>query len=325
MAFVPRPAFPCILGFSALVLLSGCVGRSAFDEINATEPIGTTFSNSLFKNYAYLAKSFGTSEAPAGQAFDAESDISLTGADNTISGLANAYAQKALAAGKGDDVLPEPAPDGDADAENVRLELLRDLDDGRDKAPEEAARAQADYDCWVMNRRVPSLAAATRTCRRSVTASLVKLEHVLNPAQATASTAEAPAPAPTAPLAAEPVPAPAPAPAPAPVQAPVQAPTVAAPASGTQFTVSFAAHSTALSAEDLAVINQAIDAARVGHQPRIRVIGHSDTGENSRALALKRARVVEAALVQSGARAEAISVASDRDAKDRGAVISLEQ
>lgn len=319
MAFVPRPAFRRILGISALVLLSGCVGRSAFDEINATEPIGTTFSNSLFKNYGYLAKSFGTSEAPPGQAFDADSDISLTGADNTISGLANAYAQKALAAGRGDDVLPEPAPDGDADAENVRLELLRDLDDGRDKAPEESARAQADYDCWVMNRRVPSLGAAARACRRSVTASLGKLEHVLNPQ--TASTAEAPSPPP----ASAPIPAPAAAPAPTLTSAPVPPPTVAAPASGTQFTVSFAAHSATLSSEGMAVIGQVIDAARVGHQARIRVIGHSDTGENSRALALKRAKVVEAALVQDGARADAISVTSDRDAKDRGAVISLEQ
>jgi len=63
----------------------------------------------------------------------------------------------------------------------------------------------------------------------------------------------------------------------------------------------------------------------LGHLcPSVRFLGHSDMDENSRALALKRAKAVELALVESGARSDAISIASDREAKDRGAVISLE-
>src|SRR5579862_9378566 len=143
-SYFSAPTLVRVAGLAAALGLSGCIGDSSFDELNSMQPIGTAFSAALFKDYSYLAKSFGTQAAPAGQAFDSEGAISLTGADNTISGLANAYAQKGLAAGRGEDVLPEPAPDADADAENVRLELLRDLDDGRDKAPEDAARAQAD-------------------------------------------------------------------------------------------------------------------------------------------------------------------------------------
>jgi OOP family OmpA-OmpF porin len=303
-----------VLGVSAGLLLTGCVGNSAFDEINATEPVGSAFSAALFRDYAHLAKSFGTQEAPPGQAFDSEGAISLTGSDNSISGLANAYAQKALTAGRGDDVLPEPAPDGDADAENVRLELLRDLDDGRDKAPDEAARAQADFDCWIMNRRVGSLTSAGRTCRRSLTVSLAKLEHLLNPASTPAPVSEGSAPSSPPP--------------------PPPAPTVAQPV---QFTITFGLRSATLSADAMATINQAISAARMGRQSHISVIGHTDTDENSEPLSLRRAKAVEAALVGQGARAEAITVTGAgkddlavqtadhvKEPRNRRVVISLE-
>lgn len=289
-----RPRIAALIGLCAAFSLSGCIGNSVFDDLNAAQPIGSPFQEALFKNYAFLARSFGTTSAPSGQAFDAEGAISLTGADNTVSGLADAYALKALAVAKGDeDVLPEPAPDGDVDAENVRLELLRDLSDGRDKAPEDAARAQADYDCWVMNRRVPSLSAASTACRRSLTASLAKLEHGNNPT---------PAPAPTA----------------APALAPVAQPVT--------FTVSFAPRSAKLTSDQLSVISQAIDAARQGRQSHISVVGHSDAKEDSAALSLKRADAVEKALVAQGARADAITASSagkDEAPRDRVVVISL--
>jgi OOP family OmpA-OmpF porin len=287
-----RPRIAAFLGLCAAVSLSGCIGNSVFDDLNAAQPVGSPFSEALFKNYAFLARSFGTQSSPSGQAFDAEGAVSLTGADNTVSGLADAYAQKALTIAKGDeDVLPEPAPDGDVDAENVRLELLRDLADGREKAPEDAARAQADFDCWVMNRRVDSLAAASQACRRSLTASLSKLEHGSNPAPAP-SAAPAPAPMPSAPV---------------------------------TFTVTFGSRSAKLEAEQLAVVSQAIDAARQGRQSHITVVGHADAGETGQ-LSLRRADAVEKALVSQGARADAISVSAagkDEEPHSRVVVISL--
>lgn len=284
---------------AAALALTGCIGNSVYDDLNSTQPVGSVFAVALFKDYSYLARSFGTQSEPPGEAFDAEGAISLTDTDNSVSGLANAYGQKALLAAKGEEVLPEPAPDGDADAENVRLELLRDLDDGRDKAPEDAARAQADYDCWVMNRRVDSLASAAASCRRSVTRSLVRLERELNPTP-TAAPTEAPVAPPPAPVAA------------------------AQPA---EFTVTFAARSAAIAPEALATISQAIAAARSGRQGHITVVGHSDSAENSQKLALRRAEAVKNALVLQGARAEAVEAkAAGKDetaSADRNAVITL--
>jgi len=291
-----RPRFAAFLGICAAFALSGCIGNSVFDDLNAAQPVGSPFSEALFKDYSFLARSFGTQSAPSGQAFDSEGAISLTGADNTVSGVADGYALKALQVAKGDeDVLPEAAPDGDTDAENVRLELLRDLSDGREKAPEEAARAQADYDCWVMNRRVPSLAAAAQACRRSVTTSLAKLEHALNP------TASAP-------------------------QAPVSAPQPVAAATPAQFSVSFAAGSAKISADQLSIVSQAIAAARNGRQSHISVVGHLDSDENSKDLAQRRAKAVEKALIDQGARADAITATGagkDEEPRNRVVVISL--
>ena len=288
-----RPRIAALLGLCAAISLSGCIGNSVFDDLNAAQPVGSPFSEALFKNYAFLARSFGTQSSPSGQAFDAEGAVSLTGADNTVSGLADAYALKALTIAKGDEeVLPEPAPDGDVDAENVRLELLRDLADGREKAPEDAARAQADFDCWVMNRRVDSLAAASQACRRSLTASLAKLEHGSNPAPAASAAPPAPPP-------------------------------VAQPVS---FTVTFASHSAKLTSDQLSVVSQAIDAARQGRQSHITVVGHSEAAEGGQPLSLKRADAVEKALVAQGARADAISVSGagkDEEPHSRVVVISL--
>lgn len=286
-----RPRFAALLGLCAAFSLAGCIGNSVFDDLNAAQPVGSPFSEALFKNYAFLARSFGTQSSPSGQAFDAAGAISITGADNTVSGLADAYALKAITIAKGDEeVLPEPAPDGDVDAENVRLELLRDLADGREKAPEDAARAQADYDCWVMNRRVPGLGGAAQACRRSLTASLAKLEHGANPASA-----------------------------------PTAAPTPAPIAQAVTFTVAFESRSAKLSPDQLSVVSEAISAARQGRQSHIAVVGHSDPAEAG-GLALKRADAVQKAMVAQGARADAISVSGagkDEGPHDRVAVISL--
>jgi OOP family OmpA-OmpF porin len=203
--------------------------------------------------------------------------MSLTGTSSDVSDLAQAYTSKALSAAKGNDVLPEPAPEGDADAESLRLRLLRGLEDGRAKAPDDAARAQADFDCWIMNGRTDGQRAAADACKRSFDASITRLERDLNPA-------------------------PAPAPAPAPVAS-------AAPAA--DYTVYFDWDSWTLTAEDLTTISAAIDAARRGQQSRIVVVGHTDTSGSpgyNQALSVRRANVVKDVLVQMGARPESIQV-----------------
>ncbi len=330
-----RSVFTRLLGVSAVLIVSGCVGNSAFDDLDAMQPTGSSFSIALFKNYSHLAKSFGTQSEPSGQAFDSAGTISLTGTDNTVSGLADAYARKALAAGRGDEVLPETAPDGDTDAENARIELLGELDEGRDKVPEDAARAQAAYDCWIMNKRVDTLAAASQSCRSAAVGALARLKHELNqpaPASAPEATDQGPsaAPQPASEGAAQ-----------SPSVAPQASPEATARSTSTvpqsaQFTVYFDFRSAALSAEQLAMISQTIAAARTGRQTHITVVGHTDAAENSRTLSLRRANAVEAALVRLGARPDAITVSgvgkddpavqtgdTGKEPKNRRVVISL--
>jgi hypothetical protein len=103
-------------------------------------------------------------------------------------------------------------------AEAARLELLRDLDQGRDKTPERAARAQADFDCWMMNARSDELVHAAQQCRRSFSQSIAVLERDL-----AAATAPPPAPPPAAAGTTPPPPAPETSPAqPTPEIAPAQ-------------------------------------------------------------------------------------------------------
>jgi OOP family OmpA-OmpF porin len=219
--------------------------------------------------------------------------------NSDVADLASAYAQKALDAAQGQEVLPEPAPEGDADAATMRDRLLKSLEDGRGKFPADAARAQAQFDCWVMNARVDSLRGASAQCRRGLDAALSQLEHELNPTP--------PAP---------------PAPPPA-----------------TDYQVYFDLNSWDLKAEQLTTLQQAIATARAGGQSRITIVGHTDTsgsaGYNQR-LSVKRANVVEETLVDMGARREAISVSgvgeSDlavqtgdgvKEPKNRRAVVTL--
>ncbi len=309
MAFasVPRSfVLSAALAVFGALALAGCAGNSIFDDLDAAQPTGSAFAQALFKNYAYLARSFGTTSEPSSQAFDAEGAMSLSGTDATVETLAVTFAQKALTAAKGEEVLPEPAPDGDADAEAMRLRLLRGLDQGREKAPDDAARAQADYDCWILNGRVDSQHNASVACRRSLDGTLAQLERDLNPA-----------PPPPPPMAATPAPA----------------------AQAADYTVYFDFDSWSLTAEDLTTITQAIAAARAGGQSRITIVGHTDTSgsaEYNQKLSERRAGVVKDTMVQMGARPESIQVSgvgkSDlavqtadgvREPKNRRAVITL--
>ncbi len=282
--------------------LSACAGSGVFEDLDQAQPTGSAFSQALFKDYSALARSFGSVGATSGSSFDSDSSMSLSGADNDVADLATAFAQKALDAAKGSDVLPEPAADGDNDAEAARIRLLKSLEDGREKFPVDAARAQAEYDCWVMNARVDSQKSAAAQCRRAFDGVVMQLEHDLNPA-------------PVAPI--------------APVQAGPSA----------NYQVYFDFNSWNLTAENLTILQQAIATARAGGQSHITIVGHTDTsgsaGYNQR-LSEKRANVVVEALVDMGARREAIQASgvgeSDlavqtgdgvKEPKNRRAVINL--
>jgi hypothetical protein len=169
----------------AALAASGCVGTTALGTLEQVHPIGDPFSQELYKNYAFLARSFGDVGTPtSGSPFDVGDSIHLGSMSLRVADVANAFAEKAITAAQGDEVLPEPPPNDTAQAEAIRLRLLRALDQGRDKAPAHAARAQADYDCWVLDNRANSLRKAAQQCRRSLDTSLAMLESDLAAAPA---------------------------------------------------------------------------------------------------------------------------------------------
>jgi OOP family OmpA-OmpF porin len=302
MTLAPRFASRALV-LAAALALSACAGNGLFDDLDQAQPVGGPFAQALFKDYSYLARSFGDVDTSASSSFDAEqSDSQGSGeGDLEVSDLANLYAQKALDAAKGNQVAPESPPDGDNDASAQHDRLLKDLEAGSDKFPEDAARAQVEYDCWILNRRVPSMHDAAQQCRAGLDSALGRLEQELNPA---------------------PVLPPAP---------------VAAPAAN--FQVYFDLNSWNLSAEQLTVLQQAIAAARAGQQAHITIVGHTDTSGSTawnQRLSEKRANVVEEALVDLGARRDAIQASgvgeSDlqvqtpdgvKEPKNRRAVITL--
>ncbi|MBI3675614.1 MAG: OmpA family protein [Proteobacteria bacterium] len=309
MASAPRPSHGFRLAHGLLIAvaltLSACASQSSFTELDATQPTGSDFNQALFKNYRYLAHSYGKDVGGgSGTAFDAGGTVSLNDVDADVTNIAEAFASKAVLAAQGENVLPEPAPEGDEATDKLRTRLLTALEPGRDKAPALAARAQADYDCWVLNAQVAAQAAASAQCKRSFDGSLAQLERAANP------------------------------PPPPPVTQTTT--TTAAPA---DFTVYFDFDSWTLSAEALTILTQAIDTARAGGQSHINIVGHADTSgtaDYNQRLSERRANVVKEVLVQMGARPEAVTVygtgESDlavqtadgvREPKNRRAVVTL--
>ncbi|HVV65839.1 MAG TPA: hypothetical protein VHC42_10240 [Rhizomicrobium sp.] len=176
-----RLAAGAVLAATA-ALATGCVNETALDELAEARPAGSAFSQALFQDYKALAHSFGTVGAAAGVAFDRGGSIEMTRMDSTVGALANAYAEKALLAARGSMVEPEPGVD--VPTHKMRDRLVRALERGKDAFPADAARAQADYDCWMMNAPVAQMKSASEKCRASLDGSLAALEAEAKPAAA---------------------------------------------------------------------------------------------------------------------------------------------
>lgn len=189
--------FLAIMAGTAGLLLAGCVNFSALDDLKqASPPTGSPFDQALFQDYAFLARSFGDVGQASYTAFDRDGSLSLNNSDNDVAALANAYASKALLLTRGE--LAEVEPSNDLQSHALRDRLVRALDPGRDVFARDAARAQADYDCWMMNQTVPSQGPAAAACRAALDVSLPRLEaevHAIPQKPAAAATPAASGPA----------------------------------------------------------------------------------------------------------------------------------
>ena len=289
-----------LLGVSLLV--AGCAGN---EDVTAS---GSPFSQALFKNYTDLSTQAASAPAPESQDTGFFSDLVgiFSGGENPASAVADAFHAKADDAAKGNEPAPEPAP-ADPIAQGMRARLVGAIARGKDQFPDQAARAQADYDCWVLDSGASNLATQAQDCRAALNDSLRALEVAMRPP-----------PPPPPPMTVAPAPA---------------------PVAPTDYTAYFNFDSWTLTAEDLAVITNAINTARAGGQSRITVVGHTDTSGSAaynQRLSVRRANVVVEAMVDMGARREAIQASGVgktdlavptpdgvKEAKNRRSVITL--
>ena len=297
------------------VSLAGC---SLFDDSSddTGQGAGTPFTQALNKDYTDLSSQASALPAEPGAEssfWDSLNPFADTPASSSDL-LAKAFSSKADLAAAGTEPEPEAAPDQMTGA--LRARLVRAVATGKDQFPEQAARAQSDYDCWVLYSTVPSAGAAAKACKTSLDTSLVRLE-----------------------TAAHPAPPPPVAPAPAPASNPLPPPP---PAAGqtSEFTVYFDFDSWTLKAEQLKVLTDVINTARTGGQANINIVGHTDTSgpaDYNQKLSVKRANVVVEALVDMGARRAALHASGVgetdlavqtgdgvKEAKNRRTVISLQ-
>jgi outer membrane protein OmpA-like peptidoglycan-associated protein len=277
---------------TALAMLGGAtLALSACSTLfgGEDEPLplsGSPFSQGLATAYTNLAEqAAGLPDADADEGFFSPLTGLFDFSDSPAEMLQRAFTAKAELAASGEEPAPEAAPD--ATIQPIYARLVAGVNAGKARFAEEAARAQSDYDCWILFSMVPSAAPNAAACKSQLDQSLPRLETVLRPA---------------------PPPMPAPAPAPAPVaQAPIPAP---APAQSNDFTVYFDFDSWTLTAENLTVLTNVINSARSGGQSRINVVGHTDTSgsaDYNQRLSLRRANVAVEALVNMGARRAAIT------------------
>jgi len=196
-----------LVGLAAGLVLSGCVNFSSLDDLETAPPPADPFSLALFQDYAFIARSFGQVGQASYTSFDQEGSIPLTETDLSLAALANTFAHKALALTKGE--LVDPEPSRDVNTHELRDRLVRALNPGRDSFPRDAARAQADWDCWRLNERSSTQTAAAAQCHRSFDVTLPRLEaevaaqaKAAEAAQAAAKAAAAPGPSASQPEAA---------------------------------------------------------------------------------------------------------------------------
>ncbi len=172
-----------------VLALAGCVNFSALDNLDTVTPPSDPFEAALFKNFSFLAHSFG----PVGQAqygaFDQPASRSISRTDDDLADLANAYADKALKLSREEVVDPEPSLD--IKTHEQRDRLARALSTGREAFPRDAARAQADWDCWHLNATVESQRSAAEVCRKSFDVTLPRLEAEVAPVVAAKAKADA--------------------------------------------------------------------------------------------------------------------------------------
>ncbi len=245
-----------VLGGIALSALVGCTGP--LETLRQTRPgAGDGFSQALADGYF----AFADSEAQQYDWIDSRH-----------------FAQKGLAASKGEAVVPEEPQEWDADAipsqdpAAARARLMAALDaGGRTRNPNTAARAQVNYDCWLEQLEEGWQTDHIAACHDRFEKALAALEGGR------------------------------------PAAMPVAAP---APAANTdRYQVYFDFASAELTPVALDIVEEVANAAVTAKATKVVILGHADrsgSAETNLALSAKRAGAVKRALVRFGLGAERV-------------------
>lgn len=240
----------------AAFALSACTME--YDRALDATPSGSAFDNHLYKEYIDLA---GDESG--------ESDY----------GNADVFATRAIAAAAGNSGSPEELasrdlPEGtEGDLQVARATLVGAFaKSAKEKIPDQAARAQAMYECWMEEQEENIQPDDIAACRAAFEEALVQIADALNPPRMAAAPEPEPAPLP-------PVPGP--------------------------FVVYFDLDSFDLDSKAMAVIKGASAAAKAAKITGVTVTGHTDlAGSNDYNVGLSRARVIvvgNALFVEGGA------------------------
>ena len=250
---------------AAIVWLAGCaayVGKDV-EQLRGTAPSGSAFTRALTEEYREIAL------------FEADEMHDWVDAEH--------FAGKGLITAGGEVVLPEhvgnwrlpPERAEELSAARQRLAGLLDLG-AREQLPQEAARAQGRFDCWIEQQEENHQPDHIAACRDQFHAALARIEAAMG---------------------AEPVLVPAAAP-------------LSTPAAHS-FVVFFGLGSTRLDAGALSTIEEALRAAVASGATGFRVTGYADRagGPSANAeLSERRAQVVARALESGGAAPGSVSV-----------------
>lgn len=243
-----------VLAAAAIALLSGCAGFG-LQEAERASPQGNTHQRALQQGYLELSRA----EFDEGDYWDSDT-----------------FAERSMAAGRGETVQPEAISERDLPADMVgtltaaRQRLTSALAAGAAQSkPMEAAEAQVAFDCWMQEQEENFQPDDIAACRNRFEAAMAQLE------------AQPPAPPP----AAAPAPAPAPMPAPGP------------------FTVYFDFDRADLTADARAELADVVRAAQQSSNSTINITGYTDLAgaeAYNQVLSERRANSVIEFLVGSG-------------------------
>lgn len=246
----------------ALLTLGACAQTQLYNDARSMSPSGSAFQNALYRGYMRLST------------FEHEA----YGEYKTDKISRDEYANRAMAAGRGETVLPEAigfrSLPGNmlGEVSRVRGRLMAVLDgSARSKAPLHAASAQVMFDCWLEELEEGYQPPDITRCRDDFYKELAAAEAVF---------------------------------------APAALPPVAVMESG-PFLVFFDWDKSDITEGAAAILKRAARQAEESGAAAIHIVGHADTsGPNSYNMRLsqRRANAVKAALVSNGVASGSITL-----------------